>query len=89
MIPIKPVDDSSFPLHPPEDWDQEKGSCETLHVVPIKFAGQISLASLWKPSPDEIKEIIEGKPIMLIACGMSHPPVALAVANQLDRVLED
>lgn len=85
---IKPQDEATIALHKPKDWDDSKGECGTLHVVPIMFAGQESLASLWKPDSEEIKAISEGKPIMLIVCGLGHPPVAMAVAAQEDRVYE-
>jgi hypothetical protein len=90
VIPIKPSDPNTIPLNPPKDWDQSKGKCDTLHVVVIpEFAGQPGLASLWQPSADEVRSIIDGHPVMLIVCGTQHPPVSLVVADNPDRVLRE
>lgn len=86
MISIKPKDDNRIALIAPENWDHEKGRCNTLYAVPVDLFGTYTLASLWEPSDDEIRAILAGHPIMLFVCGKTHPPVALGVASEFDRV---
>ena len=88
MNPITPRDETAIPLSKPKDWDDNKGECITLNVVPITYGGNEAFASLWQPSEVEVKQISAGYPIVLIVVGRAHPPVAVAVANHRDRITE-
>lgn len=44
-------------------------------------SGQTLLSSFWKPTPEEIQAIVDGKLIMLSILGTKHPPVRVHVLN--------
>lgn len=39
------------------------------------------MVSTWRPSPDELKALNEGMPVVLRIVGRGHPPVMLGVAG--------
>lgn len=45
--------------------------------------GYSILVSTWLPTDEEREKIVQGYPIELVVWGMSHPPVSIAVGNDL------
>jgi hypothetical protein len=68
-------------LGAPPSWDASAmGPCHDLpvQIVNCPVSG-ISYSSHWKPSWREAFGLLIGKRIELHVCGISHPPVSLAV----------
>lgn len=62
----------------PKNWDETKnGKCETLPIM--EWTDPISklqfMVSYWKPSEEEIQQILDGKCIVLGVNGRIHPVV--------------
>lgn len=67
-------------LAPPENWNpQEHGDCVALAVRVAQDAGLISIASAWRPTPEELVLLNAGGVVVLNVLGRSHPAVSLAV----------
>lgn len=81
MIPIR-IKGSTHYLGAPKGWDPDKdGPCAHLAVrISVRGEEQILCESAWEPTPDEIKAINEGSPIILRVVG-GQPPVMLYVES--------
>jgi len=53
--------------------------CDDLSVTVGNWSGYPCIVSHWKPSPEELKLLNEGKPVQLTIVGRSMPPVSLMV----------
>lgn len=75
MTPIPFPADTHIIITSPADWDYEThGPCADLHV---EVADNVFI-SCWKPSREEVREILGGKPIMLSVVG-GQPAVMVLV----------
>lgn len=65
----------------PKNWDPERdGECYSLPVKQVEVAGGYSLMiSVWKPTAEELQQLIAGHSVVLTCVG-SQPPVSLDVA---------
>lgn len=70
---------NNMQLGAPVDWDQSKGSCETLGVTLAEVEGLRCMASYWQPDAQELAALAQGKPVILFVYSLSHPVVALGV----------
>lgn len=62
----------------PRDWNTEAdGDCVALPIH--ADAVRCLMHSYWKPSEQDISNILAGQPIRLTVFGPAHPPVAVAV----------
>lgn len=82
MIPGH-IEGASGNLTPPEGWDKaHNGVCGEL---PMRYEtdehGNLMLASVWFPTPEEIAAIVGGAPVKLWVLGNRHPPVMLGTGN--------
>lgn len=50
----------------------------------IGVEGAPYMASFWKPTPEELKLIAEGYPVVLMIQGMTHAPLSVGVAAKKD-----
>lgn len=83
-------------LAPPKDWDAEKdGECGTLPVFAEVVNGGMTMTSAWKPSEEELNELVKGGVVAMVIYGTMHPPIALGVfpadvvVGQIELVNED
>jgi len=66
-------------LGAPDNWDHSAhGICHTLEICDV--GGW--MISLWQPSPEELKAIVDGKHVVLMIQGTVHPVVSLSVSNK-------
>lgn len=57
-------------------------SCTALPVRRAQYEdGTPVVQSFWKPSPEELKMLNEGKPILLSIWGETHAPVSMEVVD--------
>ncbi|RZN30466.1 hypothetical protein [Bradyrhizobium sp. Leo121] len=76
MIPIR-IKGSTHYLGAPKGWDPDKdGPC--LHLAVRASADGTRWESAWEPTPDELKALNEGSPVILRVVG-GQPPVMLYV----------
>ncbi len=63
--------------------------CRPLPVTRIMYPGGIyAVRSYWIPSPEEIQDIVKGKPIVLETLGLEVLPVSLSVGDPDDYTKE-
>jgi hypothetical protein len=57
--------------------------CHALHVRVAQWGdtGRIVIQSAWFPTPDELKRLQEGAPVILSIVDNAHPMVALGVGE--------
>ncbi len=65
-------------LRPPGTTEEQCGD------LPIRRQ-QGGVISFWRPTPEEVRLIAKGEPVMLIAQGTTHPPVCLLVQELSDE----
>ena len=64
----------------PKDWDHDTLPCAVLPLQVTEVNGLPCLKSWWKPTPEEIKLLIEGGAfVCLHIVGTGMPPVMLSV----------
>ena len=69
-------------LGAPRDWDEARdGKCIGLPVHRDKERGDWH--SYWRPSPADLALLASGMPIRLTVFGTAHPPVAIAVRDDV------
>lgn len=73
------IDRASKPIGAPENWDESKGSCATLHVRVEYDQGLRFLTSAWQPTQAEIAAINAGAMIHLGISAAQHPVVRMGV----------
>lgn len=62
----------------PSTWNEEtSGSCGTLSVSAETTPEGSRLVSLWRPSEEELNELLKGGVVALGIYGSSHPVVSL------------
>lgn len=70
-------------LGEPKDWNEERdGKCMGLPVrMEVINDSLPSLTSAWFPTPEELKNLNLGAPVLLRVIGQQHPPVMLDVGE--------
>ena len=53
--------------------------CRALPVTHTELGGTPAIASFWQPSDEELAMLNQGKPVVIMALGDLHPPVAVGV----------
>lgn len=53
--------------------------CRALPVTDTMFEGRKAVASFWRPSPEELAGLNEGKAVVLVVAGSTHPPLFVGV----------
>lgn len=66
----------------PADWDESKGSCGSLPIRDCVIGDLQFMVSSWEPTPEELKRLNEGKPVLLGINGTIHPVVFLSVDGE-------
>ncbi|MEN7527831.1 hypothetical protein [Cupriavidus sp. DL-D2] len=69
-------------LGAPKDWDHSKGACEGLPVLDVATDQGPVMVSAWLPSPEDLKALQAGMPILLMIYGKAHPVVSVAVQRE-------
>lgn len=82
MIPGR-IADATLTLGAPDGWDIEKhGPCSGLPVrIDTSRAGPPCFSSAWFPTPEELRAMLAGAPVILRLVGNGHPPVMLSVGD--------
>lgn len=76
MIPVR-TEEMKSTLAAPAGYES---SCAALPVLFTKNPdGQVVIVSAWMPTEKELKDLNEGKPVLLFVYGVTHPMVALGV----------
>ncbi|WP_454710963.1 hypothetical protein [Cupriavidus nantongensis] len=82
MLPIK-TEHTNVLLGAPKDWKPETdGECIALPVHRDEANGR--WLSWYRPTEQDIANILAGKPVRLSIFGSGHPPVAIAVTDATD-----
>lgn len=69
----------------PRDWSPTAdGECGVLPVRDGREGRYLTMTSAWQPSPDDLRCLNLGLPIMLTVYGSIHPVVAIAVGQPSD-----
>lgn len=68
-------------LGAPKGWKQDELPCSALPVTHVDDEHGHSIVSFWKPTPEEIAQLMDGASIALWVIGRTMPPVALAVQS--------
>jgi hypothetical protein len=73
-------------MKPPVNWEEEKnGQCGDLQIHDgWDDRGNPVMISAWKPTPEELDKLRQGKPVMLMIHGRNHPVVAVYVGENAD-----
>ena len=81
-----PIQGATRVMVAPANWDAEKkGPCKDLQIVDtFDDRGDPVMLSAWKPDHEDIKDMLEGKPIMLMIQGRGHPVVALFMGELVE-----
>ena len=80
MMPIE-TEHTNKVLGAPADWDPKLGSCIGLPVHHDQ--AQSTWFSFYKPTPGDLIALASGMPIRLSVIGQGHPPVAIAVRDDI------
>lgn len=83
MKSVKP-NGATQKLKPPRDWDKTKLPCDDLWIKGRVIEGIPYLSSAWLPTPEELKRLNEGAPVLLTIINATMPPVALEVGTVVD-----
>lgn len=75
---IETIADANMVLGAPRGWDAEKEGTEVLGLPVHRHAK--GFVSQWRPTLEEIEQLVNGHPIWLHVLGDGHPPVAVCVA---------
>lgn len=83
---MKPVElqNPDVVLLPPEGMPE----CGTLTAIKFNEEGRQGFVSVWRPSLQEIRALIQGGTITLAVSGTGHPPVALGVQDAFGNLVE-
>lgn len=63
----------------PVDWDHATLPCAALPATRTELQGSPVIVSFWKPTPEELTDLVNGGTISLWVVGKSMPPVLLEV----------
>lgn len=75
-----PIANASRRIGAPANWDHSTdGLCHTIEVVDTDDGFMVSA---WLPTPDELKRLNEGKPVLLSISGRFHPVVSVDVHTE-------
>lgn len=83
MRSVKP-NGATQKLKPPKDWDHTKIPCDDLWIKAWVIEGIPYLASAWLPTPEELKKLNEGGPVLITILNPTMPPVAVEVGTVVD-----
>jgi hypothetical protein len=83
---MKPVElqNPDVVLLPPPDMPE----CGTLTAVKFDEGGSRGFVSVWQPSPDELRALVQGGCVTLAIVGTGHPPVAVGVQDAQGNLVE-
>lgn len=71
----------------PTNWDaDQRGECADLHILDIRDGELNIMYSAWKPTKEEITDLLLGAPIWLGIVGTSHPVVSISVGDPEETV---
>jgi hypothetical protein len=74
------IQGANLRLGKPSDMSDEE--CKPLHVRRCTDeSGYAIMQSAWFPSPDELKRMQEGAPVIFTVYGTVHPPIWLDVGS--------
>lgn len=68
---------NNMALTPPKGVSEEE--CQTLYATSGTIDGHRAVWSFWKPTPEELAALNEGKPVVFGVWGDKHPPIYLGV----------
>ena len=69
----------------PTNWDAyTRGECADLDIIDVKDGDLPMMLSAWKPTMEEISQLLLGAPIWLHIVGTVHPVVGLSVGDPED-----
>lgn len=73
-------------LEAPKDWDHHKLPCDRLYVRAVISKERIpSLTSAWMPTPEELKKLNEGCPVLLSVISTGNlSPTVVSVGEKVD-----
>ena len=84
-------DQANHLLKAPDGWTEEE--CYALPVcharVDLNGKQLNSFTSAWKPSEEEIADIVAGKPIYLTVLSNGHPPVSIETKNPIYYISDE
>lgn len=66
-------------LGAPEGWDQEELPCSALPITEGNYDGHPVITSFWRPSPEDLVALNEGKLLQLNVMSNVMPPVSIHV----------
>jgi hypothetical protein len=78
---IQQIQGMTRDLGKPVDWDDSKGTCESLPIRDEMLGGYPVMISEWKPTADEVRKIVAGASVFLRIVGTSHPPVRVYIGE--------
>lgn len=77
---IKRIRGADMIFGAPPDWNGLDGGCAGLPVRNIKTDEGNFMVSAWEPTPDEMRRILDGEPVLLWIRGeATHPVVSVTV----------
>jgi hypothetical protein len=68
-------------LGAPAEWDQQGMPCSALPITRLEVSGQPTLASFWRPEPEELAALNAGGLVMLMVHSNAHPVVSVGVVQ--------
>jgi hypothetical protein len=90
---MKPIqfEEANISMKAPEGWtDDECGALPTCHVrVKINDKVVNGFVSCWQPTPEEMKDIADGKPVYLTVLSGGMPPVNIDTVNPVFLINEN
>lgn len=66
-------------LGAPAGWDQGELPCGALPITRTEVEGKPAVVSYWKPTAEELAELVAGGAVVLWVIGATMPPVSLGV----------
>lgn len=78
-----PIQGHTRRIGAPANWDHEKnGICHTIEVIDQADEQGINwMQTAWMPTPEEMKQLNDGFPIILSIAGTRHPVVSLQIGG--------
>jgi hypothetical protein len=66
-------------LSAPSNWDDVDGKCSGLDIFDLETKNGNLMLSMWKPSVEDVKNLIEGANIVVGIYGTNHPVICIRV----------
>ena len=80
MTPAK-LTDATRSLGKPADWNDDKGSCDTLDIFDYDSENGHFMLSAWQPELEELEVLNNNGFVYLHIRGTNHPVVAITVGE--------